>query len=558
MICSNRSSLFTVVFVLTVSFALPGQAAGNTLLERHGVYASFAQEDAAAFVGSLKRPKPETMEIVFAEPLAGTLFPPDFAPPLVSWMARSKQSSSSTPKPGGFFITISSRNQALVQVLTDETRWIPSESTWAEIQRVASEKDRVFQISVRSIGGWNGRIVTGTGGTTFSISSDPVGADLFFLRKPVPFAVGQAHPEMSQWLRADLSLSKGLVRVLEGVPVCGNCHAFSPGAKLMGMDLDVDGDKGGYMITTVGEETSVGRDDIISWNDRPVPAPVKYSFGLFTSLSPNGRFAASTVGESSIFIRMNDVAFSQLFFPVTGRVGVYDIETKRHYDLPGADDTRFVQTCPVFSPDMETVAFAKAPVNEAYVRADLDGYTQKEPLESSIFDLNKKYPIQYDIWTVPFNGGNGGRPTPLAGASNNGKSNYFPRYSPDGKWIVFVQAPTGLVLQPGSRLVIVPAAGGEAKGLSSNVDAMNSWHSWSPNSRWLVFAGKDRGAVTELFLTHINEAGEASPAIRLFRLSSSTMAAMVPEFIPTSWNMKGVSFMFELKGDRQSRRGNVR
>jgi hypothetical protein len=558
MILLNRLSLFAFGFFLVLFFASFVQAGGKIPVERLGAYTSFARDDATAFVASLEISKTEMMEIVFAEPLAGSVFPPDFAPPLVSWLARSKQASDSSPEPGGYVITISSRNRAIVQVLTDENHWIPSESTWAVIQQAALEDDRFFQISVRSIGGWDGRTVTGTEVTTFSISNDPLGADVFFLRKPVPFAVGQAHPEMSQWLRADLSSAKGVVRVMDGVPVCGNCHAFSPQAKLMGMDLDVDGDKGGYVLVSAGEETSVGRDNIISWNDRPVPAPVKYSFGLFTSISPDGRFAASTVGESSIFIRMNDVAFSQLFFPVTGRVGVYDIEGRRHFDLPGADDTRFVQTCPSFSPNMQAVAFARAPVNEAYVRADLGGYTREEPLDSSIFDLNEKYPIQYDIWTVPFNGGEGGQPVPLAGASDNGRSNYFPRYSPDGKWIIFVQAPTGLVLQPGSRLAIVPAAGGEVRELASNVNAMNSWHSWSPNGKWLVFAGKDRRAVTELFLTHIDEAGEASPAVRLFRLSSSTMAAMVPEFIPSSWNIKAIRFAFELDGSRQSKRGNVR
>lgn len=69
---------------------------------------------------------------------------------------------------------------------------------------------------------------------------------------------------------------------------------------------------------------------------------------------------------------------------------------------------------------------------------------------------------------------------PLQGASHNGFSNYSPRYSPDGKWLVFTQSPTGLVLQPDSRLFIVPASGGTARPLKSNQPVMNSWHSWSP------------------------------------------------------------------------------
>jgi hypothetical protein len=132
----------------------------------------------------------------------------------------------------------------------------------------------------------------------------------------------------------------------------------------------------------------------------------------------------------------------------------------------------------------------------------------------------------------PFNHGNGGQAKPLKGASHNGYSNYFPRYSPNGKWIVFTQSPTGLVLQPDSNLVIIPSEGGEARPLNSNQPIMNSWHSWSPNSKWMVFTCKANSPYTELYLTHIDDQGVSSPGIRLFRFSSNELAAMVPEFVP--------------------------
>ena len=117
----------------------------------------------------------------------------------------------------------------------------------------------------------------------------------------------------------------------------------------------------------------------------------------------------------------------------------------------------------------------------------------------------------------------GGKPLPLKGASNNGKSNFFPRFSPDGKWIVFTQTKTGLVNQPGSELFIIPAEGGTAKKLHCNTSCndtfYNSWHSWSPNGRWLVFTSKTFSPFTELFITHISEVGESSPPVRLHRLT---------------------------------------
>ena len=102
-------------------------------------------------------------------------------------------------------------------------------------------------------------------------------------------------------------------------------------------------------------------------------------------------------------------------------------------------------------------------------------------------------PIQYDLYRVPFNDGKGGPPERIVGASQNGMSNSFPKVSPDGKWIVFVQAKNGEVMRPDSQLYIVPFAGGAARRLRSNMAPMNSWHSWSPNGKWLVFSSKARG-----------------------------------------------------------------
>jgi Tol biopolymer transport system component len=42
-------------------------------------------------------------------------------------------------------------------------------------------------------------------------------------------------------------------------------------------------------------------------------------------------------------------------------------------------------------------------------------------------------------------------------------SNSFAKISPDGKWMVFVQAHNGQLMRPDGKLYIVPASGGEAR-----------------------------------------------------------------------------------------------
>jgi tetratricopeptide (TPR) repeat protein len=151
---------------------------------------------------------------------------------------------------------------------------------------------------------------------------------------------------------------------------------------------------------------------------------------------------------------------------------------------------------------------------------------------SEFLDGGKTF--KFDLYRIPFNDGKGGEPEPLVGASNNGKSNYFPKYSPDGKWIVFCRAESFMLLRPDSELFILPAEGGQARRLECNTSRMNSWHSWSPNGKWLVFSSKAYSPYTQLFLTHVDDQGRTTPPVVLSHFTSSDMAANIPEFVNTS------------------------
>jgi tetratricopeptide (TPR) repeat protein len=145
--------------------------------------------------------------------------------------------------------------------------------------------------------------------------------------------------------------------------------------------------------------------------------------------------------------------------------------------------------------------------------------------------LKEGKPFQFDLYRIPYNEGRGGKAEPLEGAAANGFSNFFPKYSPDGQWIIFCRARNYMLLQPDSELYIIPARGGPARRLAGNTGRMNSWHSWSPNGRWLVFASKAYSPYTQLCLTHLDEQGNSSPAVRLSRLVAPGRAANIPEFV---------------------------
>jgi hypothetical protein len=301
------------------------------------------------------------------------------------------------------------------------------------------------------------------------------------------------------------------------------------------MDVDRNGDKGGYFLAPVTPRMQLDDNHYITWNTfRPKSA--KTSMGLFTKVSPCGRYLVSTVKETSLFAMFPDIWFSQLFFPIEGYLAVYDRDRRRFSALPGADRNAVVQTCPEWSPDGQTVVFARAPVDATLVNLMHEKKYLQPATGETIADLNQRYRIRFDLYSLPFNHGQGGKPTPLEGASGNGRSNFFPRYSPDGRWIAFNQSDTGLVLQPDSALYLVPAKGGRARRMRCNTGRMNSWHSWSPNSRWLVFASKAITPYTELLLTHVDAAGNDSPPVALSRMNRQGFAAVLPEVIPQKGN----------------------
>ena len=180
-----------------------------------------------------------------------------------------------------------------------------------------------------------------------------------------------------------------------------------------------------------------------------------------------------------------------------------------------------MQTSGVWSRDGKWVVFARAEAKTPYPPG--------VPLAQYANDPNETQ-IQYDLYRIPFNGGKGGAPERIVGASANGMSNSFPKVSPDGRWIVFVQARNGMVMRPDGKLYIVPFEGGEARLMKCNTPLMNSWHTFSPNGRWLAFSSKSRSPFTQLYLTHIDANGNDTPPILVDNTTAANRAVNLPEF----------------------------
>ena len=410
--------------------------------------------------------------------------------------------------------------------------WTPRADLWRTVKELSSNGDA--SVSVFGIAGgegdWGGSRIVSKGSVTIRTSLDPVGATVFYRDVPViptETTEGVIQPlaesmfPLIEWRLRDLSEPSGTV-VLSHLPTCANCHTFSADGKTLGMDMDgPGGDKGAYVLADVSPHMVLDDEDVFTWNDYPGKTKELNTFGLFSQVSPNGRFVATMVNEKIFITNYLDVWFPQAFYPTAGIVVVYDRQTGRIESLPGADDPAYVQANPTWSPDQKTILFARAKARSAVPDGPRPAYAN-DPNEPR---------IQYDLYRVPFRNGKGGTPEPVPGASNNGMSNSFPRFSPDGEWIVFVQARNGMLLRPDGKLHIIPAEGGEPRLMNCNTNRMNSYHSWSPNSRWLAFSSKVNRPFTQLFLTHIDENGIDTPPILVPNSTAANRAVNLPELV---------------------------
>jgi tetratricopeptide (TPR) repeat protein len=497
-------------------------------------------------------------------PQDGSIFPPEITPPTFLWRDSAKGVTSwridISFGPGMAPIHAISKGEhlrigkidpdcaaptneppKLTPELAAAHSWTPDAAAWQAIERHSVE--HAATVTISGLRASAPELTVSRGKIAIRTSSDPVGAPIFY--RDVPLMPSELEKGVIKPLAAEaIPLVAWRVRnvgeassrvVMDNLPVCANCHSFSADGKTMGMDLDgLQNYRGMYILASVAPQIAVRQQDLIEWSSPEGKLKGRVRVGFMSQVSPDGQYVVTTVNPASMsaagpeppsnyyVANFKDYSFLQVFYPTRGILSWYSRQTGVLQPLPGADDPRFVQMGAVWSPDGQYLVFARA--------AATDANPPGVPLAKFAGDPNELQ-MQYDLYRVPFHNGQGGVPEPIEGASRNGMSNTFPKVSPDGRWIVYVQCRNGELMRPDSQLYIVPAAGGVARRMRCNTARMNSWHSFSPSGRWMVFSSKARSPYTQLYLTHIDEDGNDSPPILIDNTTAANRAANIPEFV---------------------------
>jgi len=444
--------------------------------------------------------RPERITVSY--PLDGALFPPEFPAPQIEWRDPSPNariwkievsaaegaaptlravSRGEPPKIGEIDQRAVGPTNKLPELTPEQAAthtWRPDPKSWAAIKKQSVERPAIVTIA-----GYESEDSTrpiSQGRVDIRTSTDPIGAPVFYRDVPLMPSKGEhgvirpldkSNVPLIAWRIRNLADTKSRV-VMTGIHSCANCHSVSRDGATMGMD--VDGPK----------------------NDKGV-------YALFP-IKP----------QSAITL--------QVFYPTRGILAWYSKESGRLEPLPGADDPRYVHVNATWSADGKFLVFARAEARDAYPPG--------QPLAKYSNDPNETQ-IKYDLYRIPFNDGRGGKAEPIAGASNNGMSNSFPKITPDGRFVIFVEARNGQLMRPDGKLHIVPVAGGTPRLMKANTPLMNSWHSISPNGRWMVFSSKSRTPFTQMFLTHLDADGNDTPAVLVENSTAANRAVNIPEFV---------------------------
>ena len=256
---------------------------------------------------------------------------------------------------------------------------------------------------------------------------------------------------------------------------CMNCHTFANQDPQLSM-MYVRGPGGGAILNQQGQLSKLN-----------IPGSVYFGF------SPSGRYI--TFSTQKIIPAFHSMPSKRLeVYDAESNVYVADMQEHRIISSPLLSDSLKFETFPTFSPDGKYIYYCAA---------------DSVSLPSDIKNL------QYRLVRIPFDEKAGTIGTEVESWNVEGEKSSVchPRISPDGRYLLYTVADYGTfpIWHPEADLQLMNLQTGAIDTLAIvNSGKSDTYHSWSSNSRWFVFASKrDDGLYGKPYFCYIDKEGKA-------------------------------------------------
>lgn len=284
---------------------------------------------------------------------------------------------------------------------------------------------------------------------------------------------------------------------------CVNCHNYQA-YDTQRMLFHVRAAHGGTIIVEGNEahKITIKHDSIIS-------------AGVYPSWHPTQNLVAFSTNYTGQVFHMQHAEKIEVL-DLSSDLLLYDVERNAVKHIIHSKDA--LETFPCWAPDGTRLYYcsarrAEVPKDSAYAVEFVATY------DSILYDI---YSIPFDITTRSF-----GEPRLEVDASSQGCSTSVPRISPDGRYLLFTQGDYGQfhIWHKSADLWVrrINEEGIENKEetapyplAAANSSEAESYHSWSSNGRWIVFASRRLDAAySRAFIAYFDREGKAHKAFLL-------------------------------------------
>lgn len=263
---------------------------------------------------------------------------------------------------------------------------------------------------------------------------------------------------------------------------CMNCHTHAQQRGDLSM-FYIRGSHGGAILNRDGKlrKLTLRSGDMISGT-------------VYGEIHPSGRFGVFST--NIILPSLHTSAYRRMeVYDSASDLTVADFDNNRMIDLPHLSRADKFETFPCFSADGNSVFYCVA---------------DTVALPDEIMNL------RYSLMQASFDSSTGmisELADTLWSAAETNTSVCHPKVSPDGTWIMFTVSDYGTfpVDHNESQLHMINLVSGEHNtldGVKADESGSDTYHSWSSDGRWFVFASKrGDGQYAKPYLCHLDENG---------------------------------------------------